>query len=130
MLAALKAQGLNTAILSNGSPDMLQGAVDSADLAALLDDVLSVESVGIFKPDASVYTLVEERFGCDRDEVLFVSSNGWDATRPAPSGSGCSGSTARASRWTGCPTRPTASLPTSPMCPPSPGNSDALRYRR
>ncbi|PIV74168.1 MAG: haloacid dehalogenase type II [Rhodobacteraceae bacterium CG17_big_fil_post_rev_8_21_14_2_50_65_11] len=80
MLATLKAQGLNTAILSNGSPDMLQGAVDSADLAALLDAVISVESVGIFKPDASVYKLVGERFGCDKDQVLFVSSNGWDAT--------------------------------------------------
>lgn len=79
MLAALKAADLNTAILSNGSPDMLTGAVDSAGLGALLDDVLSVESVGIFKPDASVYKLVTDRFGCDRDEVLFVSSNGWDA---------------------------------------------------
>lgn len=79
MLAALKAAGLNTAILSNGSPDMLQGAVGSADLGALLDDVLSVESVGIFKPDASVYKLVTDRFGCDKNEVLFVSSNGWDA---------------------------------------------------
>ncbi|WP_071672523.1 haloacid dehalogenase type II [Nioella nitratireducens] len=79
MLAALKSEGLQTAILSNGSPDMLQGAVDSADLAALLDDVLSVESVGIFKPDASVYQLVTDRFACAREEVLFVSSNGWDA---------------------------------------------------
>ncbi len=79
MLAKLKAQGLNTAILSNGAPEMLKGAVDSADLAALLDDVLSVESVGIFKPDASVYKLVGERFGCRPGEVLFVSANGWDA---------------------------------------------------
>lgn len=80
MLATLKAQGLNTAILSNGSPPMLQGAVDSAGVGDLLDAVLSVESTGIFKPDASVYKLVTERFGCDRDQVLFVSSNGWDAS--------------------------------------------------
>jgi len=80
MLATLKAQGMNTAILSNGSPPMLQGAVDSAGVGDVLDDVLSVESVGIFKPDASVYKLVTDRFGCDKDEVLFVSSNGWDAT--------------------------------------------------
>jgi 2-haloacid dehalogenase len=79
MLRALKDAGLNTAILSNGSPAMLEGAVQSAGLEAVLDDVLSVESVGIFKPDARVYDLVGQRFGCARDEVLFVSSNGWDA---------------------------------------------------
>ncbi|MGV6849967.1 MAG: haloacid dehalogenase type II [Marinibacterium sp.] len=79
MLAALKAAGLNTAILSNGSPDMLDGAVRSAGIGDLLDDVLSVESVGVFKPDARVYDLVQERFVGARKEVLFVSSNGWDA---------------------------------------------------
>ncbi|WP_306047888.1 haloacid dehalogenase type II [Nioella sp. MMSF_3534] len=79
MLAALKAAGMNTAILSNGSPPMLKGAVDSAGVGDVLDDILSVETVGIFKPDASVYKLVTDRFGCDKDEVLFVSSNGWDA---------------------------------------------------
>ncbi|MGX9351055.1 haloacid dehalogenase type II [Shimia sp. W99] len=79
MLADLKAQGMNTAILSNGSPSMLNGAVDSAGIGALLDDVLSVEDVGIFKPDASVYELVLKRFNCAPDNVLFVSSNGWDA---------------------------------------------------
>ena len=79
MLEALKAGDLNTAILSNGSPDMLQGAVDSAGLGAVLDVSLSVQSVGIFKPDASVYDLVGTHFSCAKDEVLFVSSNGWDA---------------------------------------------------
>lgn len=79
MLRALKQGGLQTAILSNGSPPMLDGAVQSAGIGAVLDDILSVESVGIFKPDAKVYDLVQERFGCARDEVLFVSSNGWDA---------------------------------------------------
>lgn len=79
MLQTLKDAGLNTAILSNGSPDMLEGAVQSAGIEALLDDSLSVQSVGIFKPDARVYDLVGQRFGCARDEVLFVSSNGWDA---------------------------------------------------
>ncbi|MBE1283807.1 MAG: haloacid dehalogenase type II [Rhodobacteraceae bacterium] len=79
MLKALKAGGMNTAILSNGSPDMLNGAVQSAGVGDVLDDVLSVENVGVFKPDARVYDLVGERFGCSKDEVLFVSSNGWDA---------------------------------------------------
>lgn len=79
MLGALKAAGYQTAILSNGSPDMLVGAVNSAQVGEFLDDVLSVEGVGIFKPHASVYQLVLNRFGCGADEVLFVSSNGWDA---------------------------------------------------
>ena len=79
MLGALKSAGLATGILSNGSPAMLDGAVQSAGIADLLDDSLSVESVGVFKPDARVYDLVGARFGCARDEVLFVSSNGWDA---------------------------------------------------
>jgi 2-haloacid dehalogenase len=83
MLAALKAQGMNTAILSNGSPDMLNGAVKSAGISDVLDDVLSVESVGIFKPDVRVYDLVGQRFGCAKDDVLFVSSNGWDAAAAA-----------------------------------------------
>jgi 2-haloacid dehalogenase len=83
MLTALQKAGLQTAILSNGSPDMLQGAVQSAGIGAMLDDVLSVESVGIFKPDSRVYDLVGKRFDCRNDEVLFVSSNGWDAAGAA-----------------------------------------------
>ncbi|WP_319545231.1 haloacid dehalogenase type II [Ruegeria conchae] len=79
MLKALKEDGMQTAILSNGSPPMLDGAVQSAGIGDVLDDVLSVESVGVFKPHASVYDLVQNRFGCARNEVLFVSSNGWDA---------------------------------------------------
>ena len=83
VLAALRARGLTTAILSNGSPPMLAAAVQSAGLESLLDDTLSVESVGVFKPDQRVYDLVGQRFGCDRDAVLFVSSNGWDAAGAA-----------------------------------------------
>jgi 2-haloacid dehalogenase len=79
MLRQLKEMGLTTAILSNGSPGMLSDAVTSAGVGDLLDAILSVESVGIFKPAAQVYDLVEERFGTRADQVLFVSSNGWDA---------------------------------------------------
>lgn len=79
ILSSLKDMGLSTAILSNGSPEMLNGAVQSAGLADLLDDILSVETVGIFKPHKSVYDLVGQRFGCSPSQVLFVSSNGWDA---------------------------------------------------
>jgi 2-haloacid dehalogenase len=86
MLATLKEAGFNTAILSNGSPDMLQGAVQSAALGELLDDVLSVESVGIFKPAPQVYDMVLQRFGVAKHHVLFVSSNGWDAGAAAAYG--------------------------------------------
>ena len=79
MLSTLKTNGLATGILSNGSPDMLETAVTSAGIAAHLDAVLSVESVGIFKPDARVYDLVCAHYGCHKEQVLFVSSNGWDA---------------------------------------------------
>jgi 2-haloacid dehalogenase len=86
MLRTLKAAGMNTAILSNGSPDMLQGAVQSASLADVLDDVLSVESVGVFKPAPQVYDMVLQRFGVAKHHVLFVSSNGWDAAAAASYG--------------------------------------------
>ncbi len=79
MLKALKDAGMQTAILSNGSPEMLKGAVDSAGIADLFDDVLSVQDVGVFKPHRLVYDMVCDRFGCEKSEVLFVSSNGWDA---------------------------------------------------
>lgn len=78
VLARLRTAGIATAILSNGSPDMLDAAVRSAGIGALLDDVISVERVGVFKPAPQVYDLVPTRFDCARLEVLFVSSNGWD----------------------------------------------------
>ncbi|MDJ0638682.1 MAG: haloacid dehalogenase type II [Paracoccaceae bacterium] len=83
MLATLKAWGMATGILSNGSPDMLDGAVEFAGLREWLDAVLSVEDVGIFKPARVVYDMVGKRFGTAPDQVLFVSSNGWDAAAAA-----------------------------------------------
>lgn len=83
VLSELKSRGLATGILSNGSPDMLDAAVQSARIGALLDAVLSVEEVGVFKPHARVYDMVGARFGCAPGEVLFVSSNGWDAAGAA-----------------------------------------------
>ncbi|WP_371156711.1 haloacid dehalogenase type II [Jannaschia sp. 2305UL9-9] len=79
MLGALKDMHLGTGILSNGTPEMLQGAVTSAGVGRLLDHVLSVESVGIYKPSSKVYDMVGRAFGCEAGNVLFVSSNGWDA---------------------------------------------------
>jgi 2-haloacid dehalogenase len=86
MLAALKAVDVRSAILSNGSPGMLDGAVASAGVGGFLDAVLSVEAVGNFKPDRRVYDLVGAEFGVAPGEVLFVSSNGWDAAAAAQYG--------------------------------------------
>ncbi|NOX41236.1 MAG: haloacid dehalogenase type II [Alphaproteobacteria bacterium] len=86
MLEALKTRGFNTAILSNGSPEMLDGAVKSAGIAAMLDEVISVEDVHVFKPHKSVYDMVTARFNCVPSEVLFVSSNCWDACCAAGNG--------------------------------------------
>ncbi|MCF6305602.1 MAG: haloacid dehalogenase type II [Rhodobacteraceae bacterium] len=83
MLAQLKDAGLKTGILSNGSPDMLDAAVHSAGIGNTLDAVLSVQSVGVFKPHRSVYDMVGQHFSCVPDQVLFVSSNGWDAAYAA-----------------------------------------------
>ena len=86
MLSDLRSNHILTGILSNGSPDMLNGAVQSAGISDLLNEVISVEDVGVFKPDISVYELVEKRFGCEIREVLFVSSNCWDACAAASFG--------------------------------------------
>lgn len=86
MLSELKTAGFATAILSNGSPDMLASAVQSAGVGSVLDDVLSVEDVGVFKPSSVVYDMVGERFGTAPGEVLFASSNGWDAASAAAYG--------------------------------------------
>jgi 2-haloacid dehalogenase len=79
MLRRLKTAGLITAILSNGSPAMLKAAIGNAGIGELLDAVLSVEEVGIYKPHPTVYQLAVDRFGVAAGAILFLSSNGWDA---------------------------------------------------
>lgn len=79
MLASLRERGVPRAILSNGEPAMLADAVRGAGIADLLDHVLSVESVGVFKPDPRVYRLVTDRFGVPPEAIDFYSSNPWDA---------------------------------------------------
>ncbi len=78
-LEQARAGGMKTAILSNGSQKMLQAAVDSAGLGELLDDALSIEDVGIYKPDSRVYQLAVDRLGVAAGRICFVSTNGWDA---------------------------------------------------
>jgi 2-haloacid dehalogenase len=77
-LKALKAKDRKTGILSNGSPAMLQGAVEAARIGDHLDAVLSVDTLKMFKPRPEVYGLVTERFKCKPGDVTFVSSNRWD----------------------------------------------------
>ena len=79
VLRRLKAAGLQTAILSNGSPTMLDAAVRNAGIHDLLDAVLTVEDVGAFKPDPRVYQLAVERLGIPPAQLCFLSSNSWDA---------------------------------------------------
>ncbi len=79
VLAQLKARGKKLAILSNGAPKMLSAAAQNAGIDRLLDAVLSVEEVGIYKPHPSVYRMVIERFNLSPTRVCFVSSNAWDA---------------------------------------------------
>ena len=83
MLATLKRAGLQTAILSNGSPEMLNGAVQSANIANVMDKVLSVDEIGVFKPDRRIYKMVTDWSGLENKEVAFMSSNAWDAAGAA-----------------------------------------------
>ncbi|MDJ0969489.1 MAG: haloacid dehalogenase type II [Kiloniellales bacterium] len=78
-LSKLRAGGKQTAILSNGSPDMLGAAVESAGLDRILDASLSIEEVGIYKPDSRVYQLAVDRLGVEAGRICFVSTNCWDA---------------------------------------------------
>jgi 2-haloacid dehalogenase len=77
-LRALKKSGNKTGILSNGSPNMLKGAVDNADIGGDLDAVLSVDVLKMFKPRPEVYALVTDHFKCQPGDVTFVSANRWD----------------------------------------------------
>jgi 2-haloacid dehalogenase len=79
VLRRLGAMGIPRAILSNGEPGMLNDAVQAAGIDTGLDAVLSVESVGVYKPDQRVYRLAADRFGGDATTMVFVSSNPWDA---------------------------------------------------
>ena len=83
VLSALKAGGIKTAVLSNGSPEMLSSAVDNATIADLLDDVFSVDSIGVYKPHPSVYQMAVDGLGVEAGRICFMSSNAWDAAAGA-----------------------------------------------
>ena len=83
MLARLKDGGMKTAILSNGSPDMLKPAVEGAGLGGLLDAVISVDSLRVYKPHPTVYHLAVDSLNVPADRICFMSSNAWDASGAA-----------------------------------------------
>jgi len=87
-LEALKQAGLRVAILSNGEPKMLSAAAESAGIDQILDDIISIEDIGVFKPKPEVYGLIESHFPGAGDGIGFVSSNSWDIA-----GSGSAGLT-------------------------------------
>ena len=78
-LEAVAARGLPAAVLSNGNHEMLHTAFTASGLMDRLDALLSVEDAGIFKPAPEVYQLGLEKYSARPEEILFVSSNGWDA---------------------------------------------------
>lgn len=86
LLGSLKQAGLKTAILSNGSPKMLATAVKAAGIKESLNAIISIEEAGIYKPSPSVYQLAVERLGVAKENICFISSNGWDATGAAAFG--------------------------------------------
>ena len=79
VLQALRQRGVRAGILSNGDPEMLAVAVRSAGFTPLIDPVLSVHEVQRFKIDPAAYALGPQALGLPAREILFVSSNGWDA---------------------------------------------------
>ena len=79
-LKKLKNRDLKLAILSNGTPSLLENLVKNNNLENIFDDIFSIEEVGIFKPDSKVYDLPVNKYKIKKDEVLFLSANTWDVS--------------------------------------------------
>ena len=79
-LKKLKKRDLKLAILSNGTPGLLENLVKNNNLENIFDDIFSIEEVGIFKPDSKVYDLPVNKYKIKKDEVLFLSANTWDVS--------------------------------------------------
>jgi 2-haloacid dehalogenase len=86
VLHALRANGIRCAVLTNGTPATSERAMANAGISDSIDKLLSVESVGVFKPDRRVYALVTDAYATTADRTIFVTSNGWDATGAAAFG--------------------------------------------
>ena len=79
-LKKLKKKDLKLAILSNGTPSLLENLVKNNNLENIFDDIFSIEEVGIFKPDSKVYDLPVNKYNIKKDEILFLSANTWDVS--------------------------------------------------
>ena len=79
-LNKLKKKDFKLAILSNGTPSLLENLVKNNNLENIFDDIFSVEEVGIFKPDSKVYELPVNKYNIKKDEILFLSANTWDVS--------------------------------------------------
>ena len=78
VLKKLKEKKYKIAILSNGTPSLLNDLVKSNNLDNIFDDIFSIEQVGIYKPDAKVYNIPIQKYKIQNDEVVFLSANTWD----------------------------------------------------
>ena len=85
-LQQLTANGIRLAILSNGAPEMLQSAAASAGIADVLDEIISVDEIKVYKPHPRVYQLASSRLRVPAEDIGFVSSNGWDIAGAASAG--------------------------------------------
>jgi len=106
VLELLKKADMKTAILTNGSPDMIASAVDNSAIGQWIDHQLSVESVGIFKPDKRVYQLAVDKLDVPAESIAFMSSNAWDASGAAHFGFNVA--------WINRYSQPSEALPGSP----------------
>ena len=77
-LESLKNKKIKIAILSNGTPDLLRGLVESNNIQNYFDDLMSIESVGVYKPDSKVYEMPIKKYNCKPENICFMSSNTWD----------------------------------------------------
>ena len=80
VLKSLKEKNYKLAILSNGTPPLLNELVESNKLNNLFDDLFSIEEVGIYKPDSKVYDMPIKKYQIQKDEVAFLSANTWDVS--------------------------------------------------
>ena len=80
VLRSLKEKNLKLAILSNGTPALLNQLVKSNNLENIFDDLFSIEEVGIYKPDSKVYDMPIKKYNIQKNEVVFLSANTWDVS--------------------------------------------------
>jgi 2-haloacid dehalogenase len=79
-LNGLKSKKIKIAILSNGTPDLLKKLVENNNIQNYFDDIMSVENVGVYKPDSKVYEMPIKKYSCKPENLCFLSSNTWDVS--------------------------------------------------